>query len=138
MRKTAMPKGTPFQKGRSGNPGGRPKIAADVRALAQSHAPAAIEELARLMLQAERDETRLKAIELLLDRGYGRPVQAVEAAPAEQEVVNVVRVPLPAQSVEQWQAEADAWRASQATFGRAEVEQFMQTGRPIVRPGKPN
>ena len=92
----------------------------------------------RLVLHAEREETRLKAIELLLDRGYGRPVQSVEAAPPEQEIPNVVRVPLPAQSAESWQAEADLWRASQAKFGKAEIEQFMQTGGPITRPGKPN
>ena len=129
--------GRPFKKGRSGNPGGRPKIIGDVRALAREHTAEALATLVRLAKGAEREETQLAAALALLDRGWGKPTQAVEATPPEQ-VLNVVRVPLPAQSAEAWQAEADAWRAGQAAFGKPEIEQFMQTGRPIVRPRKPN
>jgi hypothetical protein len=72
-----------FPKGQSGNPGGRPKVLADVQELARQHAPAAIVELARLALKAKNENARISAIRELLDRGYGRSRQAVEvSAPA--------------------------------------------------------
>jgi hypothetical protein len=52
LRRTAM-RGRPFPKGRSGNPGGRPRVAGELRALARRHAPEAIEELARLAVKAK-------------------------------------------------------------------------------------
>src|ERR1700751_4622804 len=73
-----------FRKGVSGNPGGRPKVLGEVQELARQHAPSAIAELARLALKAKSETARIAAIRELLDRGYGRPRQAVEvSAPAE-------------------------------------------------------
>jgi hypothetical protein len=63
--------------GPSPNPGGRPKVAGEVKELARRHGPEAVETLVRLMREAERDETRVRAAEALLDRGYGRPTQAI-------------------------------------------------------------
>jgi Family of unknown function (DUF5681) len=40
--------GKPFQKGRSGNPGGRPKVVAEVKELARQHTGKAIETSYRL------------------------------------------------------------------------------------------
>jgi hypothetical protein len=72
-----------FCRGVSGNPGGRPKVLADVQELARQYAPAAIVELARLALKAKSETARIAAIRELLDRGYGRPRQAMEiTAPA--------------------------------------------------------
>jgi hypothetical protein len=72
-----------FPKGKSGNPGGRPKVLGEVQELARQHAPAAIVELARLALKAKNENARISAIRELLDRGYGRSRQAVEvSAPA--------------------------------------------------------
>jgi hypothetical protein len=72
-----------FRKGESGNPGGRPKVLGEVQELARQHAPSAIVELARLALKAKSETARIAAIRELLDRGYGRPRQAVEvSAPA--------------------------------------------------------
>jgi hypothetical protein len=69
-----------FRKGQSGNPGGRPKVLGEVQELARQYAPAAIVELARLALKAKNETARIAAIRELLDRGYGRPRQAMEVS----------------------------------------------------------
>jgi hypothetical protein len=70
-------------KGKSGNPGGRPKVLGEVQELARQYAPSAIVELARLSQKAKSETARIAAIRELLDRGYGRPRQAMEVtAPA--------------------------------------------------------
>jgi hypothetical protein len=76
-------RGRPFKKGESGNPGGRPKVTAELRALARVHAPDAIKELVRLAIKAKNETARVAAIRELLDRGYGKPAQAqvVETEP---------------------------------------------------------
>jgi hypothetical protein len=72
-----------FRKGQSGNPGGRPKVLGEVQELARQYAPSAIVELARLSQKAKSETARIAAIRELLDRGYGRPRQAMEiTAPA--------------------------------------------------------
>jgi Family of unknown function (DUF5681) len=68
----APPRGRPFEPGKSGNPGGRPKGSTELRELARQHAPTAIEELARLALKARSEAVRVSAIRELLDRGYGK------------------------------------------------------------------
>jgi len=69
-----------FPKGKSGNPGGRPKVLGEVQELARQYAPAAIVELARLALKARNETARIAAIRELLDRGYGRTRQSVEVS----------------------------------------------------------
>jgi hypothetical protein len=69
-----------FRKGQSGNPGGRPKVHGDVQELARQYAPTVIVELARLALKAKSETARIAAIRELLDRGYGRPRQAMEVS----------------------------------------------------------
>ena len=58
-----------FRKGQSGNPGGRPKVLAEVQELARQHAPSALTELARLALKAKSETARIAAIRELLHLG---------------------------------------------------------------------
>ena len=72
-------RGRPFKKGESGNPGGRPKVIAELRELARAYAPDVINELARLAVKAKSETARVSAIRELLDRGYGKATQVLEA-----------------------------------------------------------
>lgn len=77
-------KDTRFQKGKSGNPGGRPKDAAKIRDLALKHCPEAIMLLVRMMKSKSKrvtDENRRLAALAVLDRGIGKPVQPVDIPP---------------------------------------------------------
>lgn len=65
-----------FQKGQSGNPGGRPKECAEVKALARQYGPEAIEKLVTL-LRGEDARVAKAAADSLLDRAYGKPTQGV-------------------------------------------------------------
>src|SRR5512140_280147 len=71
-------KGRPFQKGVSGNPGGRPKVLGDVQELAREKSPEAIETLANVMRDDKAPPAaRVAAANALLDRGYGKPTQPI-------------------------------------------------------------
>lgn len=64
----------------SPNPGGRPREVADVRDLAKSYTAEAIETLAKIMQAEDSPPTaRVAAASALLDRGYGKPAQAMDA-----------------------------------------------------------
>lgn len=65
-----------FLKGRSGNPGGRPKEIADVKALAREHGPAAVNRLVGWM-ESDNAKASVSAAQALLDRGYGKPAQTI-------------------------------------------------------------
>ena len=61
-----------FQKGVSGNPGGRPRIAPEVCELVRSNAPRAFERLVELM-ESKDERVAMVASNAVLDRAYGKP-----------------------------------------------------------------
>lgn len=66
----------PFEPGKSGNPGGRPKETAEVKALAREHGKAAVLKLVELM-EVGNERTQVAAAVALLDRGFGKPSQTI-------------------------------------------------------------
>lgn len=65
-----------WKKGVSGNPNGRPKQNVTVKAIAREHTDAAIAALVA-NLSHENGSVVNQAAIALLDRGYGKPAQAV-------------------------------------------------------------
>jgi hypothetical protein len=70
----------PFQKGQSGNPGGRPKALAEIQDAARAHSIAAVETLARIASDTSAPPAaQVAAANAILDRGWGRPTVSVDA-----------------------------------------------------------
>lgn len=69
-------RGRPFQPGQSGNPGGRPKKTQeekDALAMIKTLAPRAVEKLEEIINNPKtRPDIALKAVEIILDRTYGK------------------------------------------------------------------
>lgn len=80
-RKTARPRGRPFQAGISGNLNGRPKKTAaeyELQAACRAKAPEALAVLVRIMESGDNERNQLAAAQMIIERGYGRPVQPTE------------------------------------------------------------
>ena len=67
-----MARSTKFTKGKSGNPGGRPKLPENIRNLAQEKAPEAFERICELVSDSDQ-RIALAACNTVLERAYGRP-----------------------------------------------------------------
>jgi hypothetical protein len=67
-----------FEAGQVANPGGRPKSANQIQLMALGRCREAIDVATRIMREPkDGDNVRLRACELILDRGVGRPNQSV-------------------------------------------------------------
>ena len=90
----------PFRKGQSGNPGGRPKILADVRELARAHTDTALNALVEIVENKKSPPAaRVAAANSLLDRGYGKPEAKIDASISRQ---TVIRSPELCASTDEW------------------------------------
>lgn len=67
-----------WEKGQSGNPGGRPKKAAWLREEVLKDLPAYYDILKNIASGQGKQKEQINAIELLLSYGLGKPTQAVE------------------------------------------------------------
>lgn len=67
-----------FEKGKSGNPGGRPKEQNEVKELAKKYTTNAIARLVHWM-NSDNAKASVAASNALLDRGWGKPAQEVDA-----------------------------------------------------------
>lgn len=72
---------TTWRPGQSGNPGGRPRLPAEVRELIRVHTPAAIDALVKIMRDAKAAPgARVAAANAILDRAWGKPAQTIETS----------------------------------------------------------
>jgi hypothetical protein len=81
----ARPKGLPKTGGRTaGTPN---RATAEVKALAQEHTEAAVRVLAEIMASTDASPAaRVSAASALLDRGHGRPSQAI-TGPGDKDLI---------------------------------------------------
>lgn len=69
---------TSWKPGQSGNPGGRPKKDRHiVRDAARAFTQEAVDTLVELMRNGKQEVTRINACVAILDRGWGKPAQAI-------------------------------------------------------------
>lgn len=79
-----------FVKGRSGNPKGRPKTDEDLKLALLPFVPVCIDALRDILTsELARPQDKLKAIELVFDRVYGKPPQS---KPEEDQTDKTIRI----------------------------------------------
>lgn len=93
-----------FEKGKSGNPSGRPRVllpdGRSLSDLAKDHTQAAIDTLIEVATdKAAPSAARVGAASAILDRGWGKPMQSVELTGEDGGPVQVTRIELVAQPI---------------------------------------
>lgn len=82
-----------FIKGSSGNPRGRPKTDEEIKEALRELVPKSIEVLKEIIEnKTARDQDRIRAIEVIFDRVYGRPFQQMQVEDATVDKTLVMRL----------------------------------------------
>lgn len=90
----AKPRGKPFAKGTTGNPGGRPARTAEEIDLIQAckdKTPQALAVLVRIMEGGEKERDQLTAAAMIIERAYGKAEQPIKADIDGKVTVEIVR-----------------------------------------------
>lgn len=79
-----------WKKGQSGNPGGRRKQDYRIKDLAQEHTEPALKMIRSIMDDPKTvPSVKLAAANALLDRGYGKPAQTIDATITRTDAVDM-------------------------------------------------
>jgi len=106
-----------FEKGKSGNPNGRPKLAHDIKTLAKQKGKAAFEKIIHLMETCDDDRVVLAAAKEVLDRAYGKVQPAADENDNRNVTINIVKYGEPDHAPQQLESQAVSIRAVEVPGG---------------------
>lgn len=79
-----------FKKGKSGNPSGRKPIPPEIKEALTSLVPRAVDRLKEIVETSNDEKVIIQAVNVVLDRVYGKPLQAVDMKSENDHTVNIV------------------------------------------------